>query len=119
MFAVKKNAVFIFTNGSIRKVPRCNVQLLRSEIEHEEQKEEDVINDVQRKPSSNNLKTFKSWAQGLAPGMKSSHKENVGSCEDSSIEGKADAIDHDQSVSFEEDFGEDINEDEMEEIGRR
>ena len=51
--------------------------------------------------------------------MKSSHKENVGGCEDSSKEGKADAIDHDNSVSFEEDFGEDINEDEMEEIGRR
>ena len=78
-----------------------------------------MIDDEHGKSSSNNLKTFKSCAQGLAPGMKSSHKENVGGCEDSSKEGKADTINHDNSVSFEEDFGEDINEDEMEEIGKR
>ena len=42
----------------------------------------------EEKESSNDLKTFKSCDQGLAPGMKSSHKENVGSCGDSPIEGK-------------------------------
>ena len=29
VLAVKKNSIFIFKNGSIRKIRRCNVQLLR------------------------------------------------------------------------------------------
>ena len=48
VFAVNKNSIFIFTNGSIRKVPRCNVQYLRSEVEDKEQKEEDVIDDERK-----------------------------------------------------------------------
>ena len=27
VFAVKGNHIFIFANGSVRKVPRCNVQI--------------------------------------------------------------------------------------------
>merc|ERR1711984_27074 len=27
VFAVQKNSIFIFSNGSIRKIPRCNVKL--------------------------------------------------------------------------------------------
>ena len=27
IFAVKGNSIFIFANGSIRKIPRCNVKL--------------------------------------------------------------------------------------------
>ena len=80
VFAVKKNAVFIFTNGSIRKVPRCNVQLLRSEAEDE------------------------------VPEVIEAKEEQK----------KEDAIDHEQKVNFEEeDFSENINEDDIEEIGRR
>ena len=40
VFAVKnKKDVFIFTNGNVRKVPRCNVQLCASE--KDESKTED------------------------------------------------------------------------------
>ena len=45
VFAVKGNEVFIFANGSVRKVPRCNVQLCKTEVtesESEESKEENV-----------------------------------------------------------------------------
>ena len=46
--------------------------------------------------------------------------ENVGGCGDSSKERKTDAIDNEQRVDFEDkDFGEDIDEEDIEEIGRR
>merc|ERR1712105_249648 len=106
VFAVKDNNIFIFTNGSIRKVPRCNVQYLRS-------REEDP-------PSSNDLKTLNSCGPGSQPGMKKVPiMENLGGCGDSS---KAEvAVDaEERRVEFEEeDFGEGIDEKDIEEIGRR
>lgn len=38
MFAVKGNDIFIFVNGSVRKVPRCNVQICEREYEDDEEK---------------------------------------------------------------------------------
>ena len=62
--------VWLHSQGDIKKVAVSRVKPyeLIEEIENEE------------KESSNALKTFKSCDQGLTPGMKSSHKENVGSC---------------------------------------
>ena len=37
VFSVQKNAVFLFANGSMKKVPRCNVQLCNYEGESVEQ----------------------------------------------------------------------------------
>ena len=37
IFAIKGNAVFIFFNGSTRKIPRCNIKLCK--------KKEDVVDD--------------------------------------------------------------------------
>merc|ERR1712237_252952 len=75
VFTVKDNNIFIFTNGSIRKVPRCNVQYLRS-------KEEDKPED-------------------------SSKAEVTGDAEEKKVEFE------------EEEFGEGIDEKDIEEIGRR
>ena len=73
MFAVQKSSIFIFANGSIRKVPRCNVQFLRSE----DAKETVLIDNNQK--------------SGLPA-----------------------------KVNFEEeDFGENLNPEEVEELGRR
>ena len=35
IFSIQGNSVFLFANGSIRKVPRCNIQLCESENEPE------------------------------------------------------------------------------------
>ena len=39
VFAVKGKDVFIFANGNVRKVPRCNVQLCESEEEESKNEE--------------------------------------------------------------------------------
>ncbi len=39
--AVQKNFIFIISNGSIKKIPRCNIQLLR----REDSEDNDAIND--------------------------------------------------------------------------
>merc|ERR1712074_321012 len=44
IFMVQKNSVYIFSNGSIKKVPRCNIQFLR----RGEPEEEDAIDNDQR-----------------------------------------------------------------------
>ena len=36
VFASQGNDVFIFANGSVRKVPRCNIQLCENEMNTEE-----------------------------------------------------------------------------------
>ena len=36
VFATKNKDIFIFANGNVRKVPRCNVQLCESEEEESE-----------------------------------------------------------------------------------
>ena len=75
----------------MKKVPRCNVQLCNSEGESGEQ--------------PHNL--------GLPPGEKTSYMTTTGNCRESP---KAAG----QTVNFEEEsFGEDLNEKEVEEIGRR
>merc|ERR1712030_230998 len=37
VFSVQKNSIFLFANGSMKKVPRCNVQLCNYEGESGEQ----------------------------------------------------------------------------------
>ena len=64
------NTVWLHSQGDIKKVAASRVKPYKLVDEVDDKKEE----------SSNDLKTFKSCDQGLAPGMKSSHKENVGSC---------------------------------------
>ena len=55
IFAVKGNSVFLFANGNMKKIPRCNVKLCgRKEVEfvEEEEKEEPKeINDSEVKDS--------------------------------------------------------------------
>ena len=113
VLTVKGNSIFIFENGSIQKVARCNVQYLKSEEKEEEEKDD--------LPSSNNLKTFKSCVQGPPPGKKkSSHSANVRGCGDSSKEKKEKVVDNEHRVDFKEgDFGEEIDEEDIEEISRR
>ena len=41
VFAIKVNDIFISTNGSVRKVPRCNVQICEREDEADEEKREE------------------------------------------------------------------------------
>ena len=41
VFAVKGRDIFIFANGSVRKVPRCNVQLCETEDDDSEEKDEE------------------------------------------------------------------------------
>ena len=36
VFSIQRNSVFLFANGSMRKIPRCNVQLCSSEEEKEQ-----------------------------------------------------------------------------------
>ena len=40
MFVTNSGDVFIFANGNIRKVPRCNVQLCENEVENDKGKGE-------------------------------------------------------------------------------
>ena len=49
VFAVKGKDVFIFANGNVRKVPRCNVQLCKSE--EDEWKNEEFEDTKNRKPT--------------------------------------------------------------------
>ena len=50
VFAVQSSSVFIFANGSLRKIPRCNVQLLRKKDEIEDEQPqtrgEDLIKNI-------------------------------------------------------------------------
>ena len=42
MFAVKRRDIFIFVNGGVKKVPRCNIQLCEPEDDgNDEEKEEE------------------------------------------------------------------------------
>ena len=86
VFSIQKNSVFLFANGSMRKIPRCNVQLWNPEGENGE-------------------------AQQFSPfsetGQKNEDKDQT-ECNTKS-----------PTVNFEEEsFGEDMNEKEIEEIGR-
>ena len=47
MFAVKGNEIFIFANGSVRKVPRYNMQLCEKENE-----ESEIIDEEKQKGGS-------------------------------------------------------------------
>ena len=63
-------SVWLHAQGDIKKVAASRVKPYKLVDEVDDKKEE----------LSNDLKTLKSCDQGLAPGMKSSYKENVGSC---------------------------------------
>ena len=52
MFPVQRNSVFLFANGSMRKIPRCNVQLCSSE-EEEEQSDSDKDKESSCSPTVN------------------------------------------------------------------
>ena len=115
VFSIHKNSVFLFANGSMRKIPRCNVQLWSSEEEKEKSEDKD-----QNSEQLNQL--------GLPPGEKSSHSKTTGSCGDSPKETGHKSEDKDQTkcnaksqtVNFkEESFSENMNEKEIEEIGRQ
>ena len=47
VFASNGNDIFIFANGNIRKVPRCNVQLCDKEVENDKGKREKIEARVQ------------------------------------------------------------------------
>ena len=50
VFAVKGRDIFIFANGGIKKVPRCNIQLCEPEDdENDEEKEEKSKEDKKKK----------------------------------------------------------------------
>ena len=40
VFAVNRRDVFVFANGSVRKVPRCNVQFCEEEMTENEKDDE-------------------------------------------------------------------------------
>ncbi len=49
IFAVKGRDIFIFANGSVRKVPRCNVHLCETEDDDSEEKDEEHVNHEKKK----------------------------------------------------------------------
>ena len=68
VFAVKGNDVFIFTNGSVRKVLRCNVQICETDInesEEEKKQKEDKVEDVEfGREEDEDQKGFSVWFDG-------------------------------------------------------
>ena len=69
------NTVWLHSQGDIKKVAVSRVK----PYDLVDTGENLVDTGDKEEESSNDLKTLKSCDQGLAPGMKSSHKENVGS----------------------------------------
>ena len=50
MFAVKGRDIFIFTNGGVEKVPKCNIQLCEPEDDdNDEEKEKKRTKRIKRK----------------------------------------------------------------------
>ena len=108
VFAVNGNSICIFTNGRIWKAARYLKPKEREKI-----KKEDLT-------TSNALKTSRSCVQESPPETeKSSHWTFIRGCGDSFKEKKKDVIKNKHKVEFEGDFGEKINEENVEEIGRR
>ena len=57
LFAVKGSNIFIFSNGNVRNLPRCNVQLCETEDDDSEEKDEEQVNsEKQEKESKENKK---------------------------------------------------------------
>ena len=42
VFAMNGNDIFVFANGNVRKVPRCNVQLCEKEMETEKEEKNET-----------------------------------------------------------------------------
>ena len=42
VFAKNGNDIFVFANGNVRKVPRCNIQLCEKEMENEKEKKSEA-----------------------------------------------------------------------------
>ena len=123
IFAVHENLVYVFANGSIQNIPRCTVYLLeREDIEKEQPPDrgEDLIKNIQGwadlvknlEPNSDESCTLSGTLTRLStpPGDKSSHSSMIRSSGDSPK----------QAVDLkDEDFGDNMNENEAEEIRRR
>ena len=47
--AVKGREIFVFANGSVKKVPRCNIQLCEAEDDGNDEEKEEESKEIKRK----------------------------------------------------------------------
>ena len=87
IFAVKNNSIFIIANGSMKKIPRSNVQFIRRDVTNN-----DKGTNKENNPSVENSVSFE--------------------IEDE----KDDAIDNEQEQDTPDEFGDELNSDDIKEL---